>query len=76
MSTQVKNQNDKVVMQRNATASGSWVTVCCSVNEWANSSENSVERQMVEMEDGRTMRAWEALEEMSKANRSNVSWNP
>ena len=74
MSTQVLNQNNELVMQRSATRFGAWVTVFCSCDEFFNSGQDSVEQQMVEVEDGRTMRAWEALNELSRNGEVAVSF--
>ena len=74
MSTQVLNQNNELVMQRNATRFGSLVTVFCSCDAFFNSGQDSVEQQMVEVEDGRTMRAWEALNELSSNGKVAVTF--
>ena len=74
MSTQVLNFSNNLVMQRNATRFGAWVTVFCSCDEFFNSVQDSVEQQMVELEDGRTMRAWEALRELSRRGEVPVSF--
>ena len=74
MSTQVLNQNNELVMQRNATRFGPWVTVFCSVDQFFNSGKESTEQQWVTLEDGREMRAFEALNLLSKDNPLNVSF--
>lgn len=74
MATQVLNNQGELVMQRNATRFGAWVTVFCSVDEFFNCGQDSVEQQMVSLEDGREMRAFEALSELSKAKPLNVSF--
>lgn len=74
MSTQVLNQNQEVVMQKNATRFGPLVTVFCTCDEFFNCGQDSVEQQMVEVEDGRTMRAHEALRELSRNGSVHVTF--
>lgn len=74
MSTQVLNFSNDLVMQRSATRFGPWVTVFCSCDEFFNSGQDSVEQQMVELEDGRTMRAWQALNQLSRGGEVPVSF--
>ena len=66
MSTQVTNQNDQVVMQRNATVNGAVVTVFSSVDQFFNCGRDSVEQEFVTLETGEVMRGWEALNRLSR----------
>lgn len=75
MSTQVLNQNNEVVMQKNATRFGPMVTVFCTCDEFFNCGQDSVEQEMVTVEDGRTMRAHEALRELSRNGDVHVTFS-
>jgi len=74
MATQVFNENNELVMQRNATRNGAAVTVFTSVDLFFNNGDDSLECTQVTLEDGRSMLAFEALNELSNNNWNSVTF--
>ncbi len=66
MATQVFTKDGTLLMQRNATKFGPLLTVFSTCDDFFNSGNDSLERLDVELEDGRTMKAWEAFQALTR----------